>query len=51
VALPNTVAETSSSSQMEGLNRSYVNTQGGGVSQLDPSQAMTSAASLSHWRI
>jgi hypothetical protein len=42
-----TRARTSSSSQIEGLNRSYTNTPGGGDSRLDPSWAKASAVSLS----
>jgi hypothetical protein len=48
---PGAHAGISSSSRIEGLNRSYMNTPGGGDSQLDPSQAKASATSLSHRRI
>jgi hypothetical protein len=41
----------SSSSRMEGLNKSWVNTPGGGRSQLDPNRVMTSVAPLSHRRM
>jgi hypothetical protein len=44
-------AGVSSSSLIEGLNRSCVKTPGGGDSRLDPSRARASAASLSHRRI
>jgi hypothetical protein len=44
-------ARVSSSSRIEGLNKSYVNTPGGAGWQLDPSQARALAASLSHQRI
>jgi hypothetical protein len=33
---------------MDDLNRSYMNTPGGGHSRLDPSRVRASAASLSH---
>jgi hypothetical protein len=40
-----------SSRQIEGLNKSSMNTPGGGGSRLDPSRARASATSLSHQRI
>jgi hypothetical protein len=48
---PGASVEMSSSSQMEGLNKSCVNTPGAGGSRLDPSWARALATSLSCWRI
>jgi hypothetical protein len=49
--VPDVGSGISSSSQMEGLNKSCMNTPGGGGSRLDPNQATASASSLSHRRI
>jgi hypothetical protein len=48
---PGERTEMSSLGQIEGLNKSCVNTPGGGGSRLDPSRARASASSLSHRRI
>jgi hypothetical protein len=48
---PGAHAGISSSSLIECLNRSCVNTPGGGNSWLDPSWVKASTASLSHWRM
>jgi hypothetical protein len=49
--VPGKCTRTSSSDQIEGLNKSYVNTPRGVGSSLDPSRARASTASLFHWRI
>jgi hypothetical protein len=49
--VPGNCTRISSSSRIEGLNKSCVNTPGGGGSQLDPSRPSALAASLSHQRI
>jgi hypothetical protein len=49
--VPGTGAGPSSSSWIEGLNKSCVNTPGGGGSRLDPSRVRVLTASLSHRRI
>jgi hypothetical protein len=48
---PDTSAGVSSPSWIEGMNRSCANTPRGGDSQLDPSWARASAASLPHQRM
>jgi hypothetical protein len=49
--IPGTGGRTSSSSRMEGLNKSCINMPGGGGSRLDSSQARALATSLSRQRI